>query len=94
MEAIWELDSGWHFGEPPSVGYHHLKGLIRDVHVKVNTNGELDPIWETGEMHADVVLQLLADGYDGMMTIEHWYDQEGTLKGLRQLGEVLDQLQN
>jgi sugar phosphate isomerase/epimerase len=82
VDAIWEIDSGWRFGEPPSVGYPHLKGLIRDVHVKMNTHGEV---------HADVVRRLLEDGYDGMMTIEHWRDQEGTLRGLRQLGEVLQE---
>ncbi len=27
------------------------------------------------------------------MTIEHWFNQEGTLKGLRQLGDVLSQAQ-
>ena len=94
VEAIWEIDSGWHFGEPPSQGYHHLKGLIQDVHVKINANGELDPIWETNETHTDVVRQLLADGYNGMMTIEHWPGEEGTLKGLHQLGEILKQEQN
>ncbi len=55
VNAIWEIDSGSHLGLPPTRGYQHLKGLIRDVHVKVNTKGELDPIWDTGETHADVV---------------------------------------
>ena len=91
VNAIWEIDSGSHLGEPPTQGYQHLRGLIQDVHVKVNTEGELDPIWDTGETHADVVRCLTEDGYDGMMTIEHWFNQEGTLKGLRQLGEVLEQ---
>ena len=69
------IDSGSHFGQPPSQGYQHLKGLIRDVHVKANAQVELDPIWDTGETHADVVRCLAEDGYEGMMTIEHWWDQ-------------------
>ena len=55
----------------------------------MNTDGELDPIGDTSETHADVVRCLTEDGYDGMMTIEHWFTQGGTLKGLRQLGGVL-----
>jgi len=92
VHAIWEIDSGAHLGQPPTEGYRHLRGLIRDVHVKLNTHGELDPIWDTGETHADVVRCLVEDGYDGMMTIEHWFDREGTLKGLRQLGAVVNEV--
>jgi len=94
VKAIWEIDTGWHCNESPAQGYPHLKGLIQDVHVKINDHGELDPIGDTGEVYADVVRQLVADHYNGMMTIEHWPGEAGTLKGLRQLGEVLKQVQS
>jgi sugar phosphate isomerase/epimerase len=94
VKAIWEIDTGWHCHESPTQGYPHLKGLIQDVHVKINDKGELDPIGDTGEVYADVVHQLVADDYSGMMTIEHWPGEEGTLKGLRQLGKILKQAQN
>lgn len=89
---IWEIDTAWRVGEPPSEGYNHIKGLIRDIHIKPNDKGEMDPIGDTGEKHADAIRQLHADGYNDYITIEHWKGQEGILKGLRLLTDTLDSL--
>jgi hypothetical protein len=41
------------------------------------------------------VVKLFADDYhEGMMTIEHWWNQAGTLDGLRQPGDVLEKQKN
>lgn len=87
--AIWEINVSWNGGEKPSEGHPHLKGHIRDIHVKPNSAGELDPVGESGETYADIVRWLSEDGYAGVITIEHWPGTEGTLKGLAQFGDVL-----
>jgi sugar phosphate isomerase/epimerase len=88
-KVIWEIDTAWRVGEQPSEGYNQIKGLIRDIHIKPNDKGEMDPVGDTGEKHADVIRQLHADSYDGYITIEHWKGQKGILKGLHQLTETL-----
>jgi len=93
-KAIWEIDTGWRVGESPSEGYPHLKGLIRDIHIKPNDQGDMDPIGDTGETMTDTIQRLQEDGYDGMITIEHWKGQEGILKGLRLLIEAIDEATN
>lgn len=89
-KVIWEMDTAWRVGEKPSEGYNHIKGLIRDIHIKPNEKGEMDPIGDTGEKHTDVIRRLRKDDYDGYITIEHWKGQEGILKGLRSLTELLE----
>ena len=76
----------------PSQGYPHLRGAIRDVHIKPNSNAKMDPLSESNEVLADVVTTLAEDGYAGMLTIEHWHGTEGTLEGLRFLSEALEQV--
>jgi sugar phosphate isomerase/epimerase len=91
-EIIWENDSAYRVGEKPSVGYSHIQGKIRDVHIKTNDKDEMSPIGDTGETYSDVIQRLHIDGYKGFLTIEHWKGQEGTLRGLRQLTEILSDL--
>jgi len=90
--VIWEINTTWRVGEVPSVGYKHIEGLICDVHIKPNEEGEMDPIGDTGETHADTIRRRHADGYDGFVTIEHWKGKEGTLRGLQQLNKLLGSL--
>ena len=92
-KVIWEINTTWRVGEVPSVGYKRIEGLICDVHIKPNEEGDMDPIGDTGETHADAIRKLHADGYDGFVTIEHWKGKEGTLRGLQQLNEVLRSLE-
>ena len=91
-KVIWEIDTAWRVGEPPSEGYNHIKGLIRDIHIKPNDKGEMDPVGDTGEKHANVIHQLHTDGYDGYITIEHWKGKKGILKGLDLLTHTLQSL--
>ena len=90
VAAIWELKTGATAGEMPSQGYPHLRGAIRDVHIKPNSNAKMDPLSESNEVLADVVTTLAEDGYAGMLTIEHWHGTEGTLEGLRSPGIPVD----
>ncbi|MBK36996.1 MAG: hypothetical protein CME26_15885 [Gemmatimonadetes bacterium] len=93
VAAIWELMTAANVGETPSRGYPHLRGTIRDIHIKPNADGTMDPLVNTGENLTDVVTTLAEDGYAGMLTIEHWHGTEGTLDGLRILSEALDHVQ-
>ena len=53
-------------------GYSHIKGLVRHVHVKPNSEKNLDPIGDT-ELHYKQLLETLAaDGFTGAASIEHW----------------------
>ena len=92
-EVIWENDTAYRVGETPSAGYEHIRGLIRDVHIKPNEKGEMNPIGDTGETFTDIIHRLHADAYTGYLTIEHWPGEAGTIKGLNQLTEILSQLQ-
>ena len=92
VAAIWELMTGSNAGETPAQGYPHLRGLIRDIHIKPNASGTMDPLVNTHETLADVVTTLAEDGYAGMLTIEHWHGTDGTLDGLRILQEALEQV--
>jgi sugar phosphate isomerase/epimerase len=92
-KAIWEIDTGWRVGEAPSAGYQHIKGLIRDVHIKPNEKNDMDPAGDTGEKQSDAIRELHADGYNGYVSIEHWKGKEGILRGLGRLTEVLETLQ-
>ncbi|HCK09448.1 sugar phosphate isomerase/epimerase [bacterium] len=89
-KVIWEIDTAWRVGEPPSEGYGLIGGLVRDIHIKPNDRGEMDPIGDTGETMGQVIRGLRDDGYDGFISIEHWKGQEGILKGLRLLTESLE----
>ncbi len=93
VAAIWELMTGSNAGETPSQGYPHLRGLIRDIHIKPNASGTMDPLVNTSESLSDVISSLSDDGYAGMLTIEHWHGTEGTLDGLQILSEALEQVQ-
>lgn len=88
-KVIWEIDTAWRVGEKPSDGYAYVRDDIRDIHIKPNDHGEMDPIGDTGETHAGVIGRLHKDGYDGFVTIEHWKGTEGILRGLRQLTDTL-----
>jgi sugar phosphate isomerase/epimerase len=91
-EIIWENDSAYRVGEKPSEGYSYIEGKIRDVHIKTNDRDEMNPIGDTGETYTDVIHRLHTDGYTGFLTIEHWQGEKGTLRGLRQLTEILTDL--
>ena len=89
----WDVNNGIGCGEPAVPdGYEQIKGRITHVHVKPNPKKELDPIRESDLQYADLLTMLLADGYEGNLSIEHWGSPELMLKGVRQLRAVLDEL--
>jgi len=89
VALVWEIDVGWRAGELPSEGYPFVKGYVRDVHVKPNPDHLIDPVGTSTDTYEDAFRALLADGYDGFATIEHWGSTEGTLSGIRQLKALL-----
>jgi len=90
----WDVVNGIHSGEPDFVsGYEHLKGRVTHFHVKPNNDKEIFPILESESgSYDDLIKDLLADGYKGCASVEHWGSPELMLKGIRQLREVLDSL--
>lgn len=92
VAVIWEIDVGAKDGETVEEGYPHIRGMIRDVHVKSNSEGHLDPIDDGMGTYQKAFQLLAADEYDGLATIEHWKSQEGTLRGVRELKAVVENL--
>ncbi|NPV08938.1 MAG: sugar phosphate isomerase/epimerase [Anaerolineae bacterium] len=86
---VWEIDVAWRAGEPPRQGYGYARGITRDVHVKPNP--EL-PLAGAGETYETAIRALLADGYQGPLTVEHWRGADNTMSALRQLGALLARL--
>lgn len=89
LRVIWEIDVASKAGELPSDGYQFVRGLVKDVHVKPNSDKLIDPVAASSDSYENALKLLLADGYDGTATIEHWSGAEGTLDGIGQLKELL-----
>ncbi len=53
----------------------------------------MDPLDAVEGTYEDAFRLLAADGYDGLATIEHWKGQEGTLRGIAQLKQLLDRIE-
>ena len=62
------------------------------LHIKPNADNELNPIRESDMQYADLLKKVLADGYTGAVSIEHWGTPELMLKGVRLVRSVLDKL--
>lgn len=88
--VIWEIDVGAKDGESVEEGYPHIRGMIRDVHVKSNAAGHIDPIDNGMGTYRKAFQLLAADGYDGLATIEHWKGPENTLRGIRELNGLIE----
>ncbi|MCZ6634223.1 MAG: sugar phosphate isomerase/epimerase [bacterium] len=89
----WDVNNGIGCGENALPdGYEQIKGNITHLHVKPNPDKELDPIRNGDLKYEDLLKTLLADGYTGAASIEHWGSPELMLKGVRLLRGVLDSL--
>ena len=89
----WDVNNGIGCGEKAIPdGYEKIKGNITHLHVKPNENEDLDPIVGSEMAYSELLGILLADGYKGAASIEHWHSPELMLKGVRQLRAVLDAL--
>jgi sugar phosphate isomerase/epimerase len=83
--VIWEIDVSAQAGESPDVGYPHIRGLIRDVHIKRFGEGA------TRGEYATALGLLRADSYQGPLTVEHWGEERETVEGIVQLRELLNE---
>ena len=91
LTSCWDINNGLHCGENPlPEGYAHIKGLVRHVHVKPNSEKNLNPIGDTELNYEQILETLAADGFTGSASIEHWGQPEDMLKGIRQLRAVVD----
>ena len=90
--VVWEIDVACKAGELPAEGYPFVKGLVRDVHIKPNPDYLIDLVGTSTATYENAFQLLLADGYEGPATIEHWGTQERTLSGIRQLQTLLDKV--
>jgi len=92
VALIWEIDVAWRAGELPSQGYPYVRGYVQDVHIKANPDRLIDPVGTSSDTYEDAFRALLADGYNGFATIEHWGSAEGTLRGIQQLNSILNRI--
>ena len=93
LSFCWDVNNGIACGEPAFPdGYELIKGHITHLHVKPNPFDELDPIQGSNLSYVDLLKTMLADGYTGAASIEHWGSPELMLKGIRLLRPVLDDL--
>lgn len=92
LKLIWEVDVSSKAGESPTEGYPFVRGLVEDVHIKPNASQQMDPVGDGSDSYENALRLLLADGYAGYTTIEHWGSQEGILNGIRQLKTLLNKL--
>ena len=89
----WDVNNGISCGEQAFPdGYEKIKGRMTHFHIKPNEEKELDPIRGTDMQYADLLKTVLADGYTGAVSIEHWGSPELMLKGVREVRAVLDTL--
>jgi sugar phosphate isomerase/epimerase len=89
----WDVNNGIGCGERAfPEGYDLIKGRMSHLHIKPNADNELNPIRESDMQYADLLKKVLADGYTGAVSIEHWGTPELMLKGVRLVRSVLDKL--
>ena len=74
--VIWEIDTSARAGEDPGQGYPHLRGMIREVHIKRFDDGASRP------QYLNALRLLQRAGYSGPLTVEHWGGEAETLAGI------------
>ena len=91
--VIWEINVACDAGELPTEGYEFVRGVVKDIHIKPNSHHRIDPAADSTDTYEKAFSSLLADGYEGPATIEHWRGTEGILSGLDQLKTILGRIQ-
>ena len=93
VASCWDVNNGYRCGEPPLPdGYAQVRGLVRHVHVKPNAGKNIDTVADSATTYEEVLRTLIADGYTGCASIEHWGSPELMLEGVRQLRLLLDRI--
>ncbi len=95
LAVAWDANNAWLAGceEPLTRCYPLIRGRVRHLHVKPNQDGNISSVAGSSVSYADVLRQLMADGYEGAAGIEHWGSPEAMLDGVKQLRDLLDTLQ-
>lgn len=90
LMVTWDLNNAESLGEHPlREGYALVRDRIRHVHVKPNAYKRLDTVGASDVSYEQAFRTLLADGYRGAATVEHWGSRWLMLEGVRQLAELL-----
>lgn len=91
LTVCWDVLNGLGCGETPYPdGYTHIKGLVTHIHVKPNREKTLNPVGATDLTYEALFRAVLADGFRGAASIEHWGNPELMLKGVRELRAAID----
>jgi len=94
MMVAWDANNATRLGEHPlREGYPLIRDRVRHVHVKPNQYKTIETVWDSDATYRQVFETLIADGYDGVATIEHWGSRWLMLEGVRQTAELLADLQ-
>lgn len=90
LAVAWDVNNGLSCGENPLPdGYARIVGRVAHVHVKPNPAGSLETVGDSELSYETVLRTLLADGYTGAASIEHWGSPDKMLKGVRELAELV-----
>jgi L-ribulose-5-phosphate 3-epimerase len=93
LAVAWDVNNGRSLGEMPLPdGYSLIRGKVRHVHVKPNREKSMGTVADTTVTYEQVFRTLLADGFQGAASIEHWGSPELMLDGVRQLVATLRRL--
>ena len=93
LGVAWDVNNGLSCGESPfPEGYGLIRDRIYHLHVKPNAAHSLATVGGSRLTYEELLRVLREDGYDGWASIEHWGSPELMLKGLRELGPVLERV--
>jgi L-ribulose-5-phosphate 3-epimerase len=93
LAVAWDVNNGRGSGELPFPdGYNLIRGKVRHLHVKPNREKSMATVADTSVTYEEVIRTLLADGYTGAASIEHWGSPEYMLSGVRQLVATLGRI--
>jgi sugar phosphate isomerase/epimerase len=95
LMVAWDVNNAARLEEHPfDVGYPLIKDRVKHVHVKPNRFKNLETVWDWEDASYRKVFEtLVADGYEGVATVEHWGSRWLMLEGVRQTVELLKQVQ-
>jgi sugar phosphate isomerase/epimerase len=90
LAVAWDVNNGWYCGETPLPdGYAFIRGRVAHLHVKPNPSGSMATVGDSTISYDSILRTLLADGYTGAASIEHWGSPEAMLRGVRELAAAV-----
>jgi sugar phosphate isomerase/epimerase len=94
LTVAWDVNNGWYCGERPLPdGYDQIAGCVAHVHVKPNPAETMETVGDSNITYDAIFRALLASGYQGPASIEHWGSPELMLKGVRELAAAVQRLE-